>query len=92
MTVQITRLDHDAGTLRQHAGRTCAAAVARRLLALALVLEGHSRADAAKNCGMDRQTLRDWVIRYNEQGIAGLSDLQSAAGRHQNCRLRRRRC
>jgi transposase len=56
------------------------AAVARRLLALALVLEGHSRAEAARNCGMDRQTLRDWVIRYNEQGIAGLSDRPHGGG------------
>ncbi len=80
MTVQITRLEHDSDALRQHAGRTSAAAVARRLLALAGVLEGHSRADAAKSCGMDRQTLRDWVIRYNEQGIAGLSDLPKRGG------------
>ena len=74
MTVQITRRDHDADSLRGHAGRVADASVARRLLALALVLEGHSRAAAAKTCGMDRQTLRDWIIRYNEQGIAGLSD------------------
>jgi transposase len=39
-----------------------------------LVLEGHGRAEAATACGMDRQTLRDWIIRYNERGIAGLSD------------------
>jgi transposase len=80
MTTQITRLEHDAKALRQHAGRVSAAAVVRRLLALALVLEGHSRADAAKSCGMDRQTLRDWVIRYNEQGLAGLSDLPKRGG------------
>jgi transposase len=43
-------------------------------------LEGHGRADAAKSCGMDRQTLRDWVIRYNEHGIAGLSDLPKRGG------------
>jgi len=80
MTVQITRLEHDADTLRQHAGRVSAAAVARRLLALALILEGYSRADAAKSCGMDRQTLRDWVNRYNEHGLAGLSDLPKRGG------------
>jgi len=38
------------------------------------VLEGASRAEAASACGMDRQTLRDWVHRYNAAGIAGLSD------------------
>jgi transposase len=44
------------------------------MLALALVLEGRSRAEAARLCGMDRQTLRDWVHRYNAEGLAGLSD------------------
>jgi len=80
MTLPITRLEHDADALRQHAGHASAAPVARRLLALALVLEGHGRRDAAKSCGMDRQTLRDWVIRYNEHGIAGLSDLPKRGG------------
>ena len=80
MTVQIRRLEHDADALRQHAARTSAAPVARRLLALALVLQGQGRADAAKSCGMDRQTLRDWVIRYNEHGITGLSDLPKRGG------------
>jgi transposase len=80
MTVQITRRDHDAASLREHASRACEASVVRRLLALALVLEGHSRVEAAKTCGMDRQTLRDWVHRYNEQGIDGLSDRPHGGG------------
>jgi transposase len=80
MTVQITRFEHDADGLRQHAARVSAAPVARRLLALASVLEGQGRAQAAKTCGMDRQTLRDWVIRYNEQGVAGLADLPKRGG------------
>lgn len=42
------------------------------MLALALVLQGHSRTDAAQAAGMDRQTLRDWVNRFNEAGLAGL--------------------
>jgi transposase len=37
-------------------------------LAIAAVLDGHSRTQAAKIGGMDRQTLRDWVIRFNAQG------------------------
>ena len=45
---------------------------ARRLLAIAAVLDGASRAEAARIGGMDRQTLRDWVIRFNEQGPDGL--------------------
>lgn len=44
------------------------------MLALALVLEGSDRRTAAERCGMDRQTLRDWVHRYNAEGIAGLSN------------------
>jgi transposase len=80
MTVQITRRDHDADALREHASRVSEADVVRRLLALALVLEGHSRAQAAKTCGMARQTLRDWVHRYNEQGIDGLSNRPHGGG------------
>jgi transposase len=37
-------------------------------------LDGHSRQAAADAQAMDRQTLRDWVIRYNEHGIDGLVD------------------
>ena len=48
--------------------------VARRLLAIALVLEGVSRKAAAQSCGMDRQTLRDWVHRYNDEGMDGLAN------------------
>ena len=48
------------------------AAQARRLLAIAAVLDGSLREQAAKIGGMDRQTLRDWVIRFNEQGPDGL--------------------
>ena len=44
------------------------------MLALALVLEGSSRAEAARHAGMDRQTLRDWVHRYNAEGLDGLRD------------------
>jgi transposase len=72
--VAIKRLEHSASALRQEAARTADAAQARRLLALALVLEGMDRERAAEICGMDRQTLRDWVHRYNAEGIAGLRD------------------
>jgi transposase len=44
------------------------------MLASALVLEGCSRAEAARHAGMDRQTLRDWVHRYNAEGVEGLKD------------------
>jgi transposase len=74
MTVAITRLELSAADLRQAAARTQEAKVARRMLAIALVLEGGSRTDAAQTCAMDRQTLRDWVHRYNADGLDGLSD------------------
>ena len=72
MAVVITRQDLSADALRQAAARSRDANAARRMLALALVLEGQSRTDAAATCGMDRQTLRDWVHRYNAEGLAGL--------------------
>lgn len=70
----ITRMDLTAGDLRAAAGREKAGSAARRMLALALVLEGVDRATAARSCGMDRQTLRDWVLRYNAHGLSGLYD------------------
>ena len=73
MTVAVTRLELGADELRRAAVR-CRDVAARRMLALALVLEGHSRAAAARAGGMDRQTLCDWVHRYNEEGLAGLYD------------------
>jgi transposase len=72
--VEITRTELTATDLRRAAARSRDADAARRMLALALVLEGKSRKEAAESCGMDRQTLRDWVIRYNTEGLAGLSD------------------
>jgi transposase len=74
MTVAITRLEYTAAALRRHAARSADAPVARRLLALALILDGGKRADAARAAGMDRQTLRDWVHRYNADGLEGLGD------------------
>src|SRR5213592_3388005 len=74
MTIAITRHEPGAGELRREAARCRDARAARRMLALALVLEGSSREEAARAAGMDRQTLRDWVHRYNAEGLAGLSD------------------
>jgi transposase len=74
MAIKVTRLDLDASGLRRAAGRSDDAAAARRMLALALVLEGKSRREAATAAGMDRQSLRDWVHRYNAEGLSGLSD------------------
>jgi transposase len=74
MTVAITREGLDAGEPRREAGRCRDTRAARRMLALALVLEGASREAAARCAGMDRQTLRDWVHRHDAEGIEGLRD------------------
>jgi transposase len=76
----VTRTDHTALDLRFHASKSVDGAQVRRLLALALVLEGRSRGEAAAHSGMDRQTLRDWVHRYNAAGIDGLKS-HSSPGR-----------
>jgi putative transposase len=72
MTVAITRTDLAATDLRAGAVQTHDARASRRMLAIALLLEGWSRQAAAEICGMDRQTLRDWVHRYNASGLDGL--------------------
>ena len=68
----ITRTDHCAADLRAAASKSDDAAQVRRLLAIALALDGDPRSEAAERSGMDRQTLRDWVHRYNDGGIDGL--------------------
>lgn len=70
--IEITRRDIGPAELRKAAGRAKDGRVARRMLAIALALEGVDRKTAAESCGMDRQTLRDWVHRYNDEGLAGL--------------------
>jgi transposase len=70
--LQITRTDHTSGGLRAFAGKCRDGGQVRRLLALAMVLDGDPRSEAASSNGMDRQTLRDWVHRYNEAGVEGL--------------------
>ncbi len=80
MAIAITRGDLDASGLRSAAARSKDAAASPRMLALALVLEGATRAAAAQAAGMDRQTLRDWVHRYNERGLDGLKTLPNPGG------------
>ena len=74
MALEITRTERSAADLRREAARAKDAKASRRMLALALVLDGRTRTEAAESCGMDRQTLRDWVHRYNAEGLAGLAD------------------
>ena len=68
--VEITRRDYRSEDLRRLAAASRDGAQSRRLLAL--VVEGARRGNAARACGMDRQTLRDWVQRFNAEGPEGL--------------------
>lgn len=68
------RDDIPADELRRLARQETDGRVACRLLGVANALDGMSREQAARQAGMDRQTLRDWVIRFNAQGVEGLSD------------------
>ena len=68
------RDDFTAAELRDLARRSGDCDQVRRLLALASVREGRSRGDAARIGGMDRQSLRDWVHRFNAEGPDGLID------------------
>jgi transposase len=68
------RADFDAAGLRSAARQTKDAAQARRLLALAAVYEGASRTEAARIGGVTLQIVRDWVLRFNAEGPAGLVD------------------
>ena len=68
------REDYSAAELRRLAAATRNANQSRRLLSLAAVLDGMNRTEAARIGGMDRQTLRDWVHRFNALGPDGLLD------------------
>lgn len=81
LAVAVTRFDLSPEKLRHAAAASRDARASRRMLAIALLLEGRwSRGEAAQMCGMDRQTLRDWVHRYNVEGLCGLADRRGAAG------------
>ena len=62
------RTDFSARELRRLANQSRHSNQSRRLLSLAAVLDGMSRDDAARVGSMDRQTLRDWVHRFNRAG------------------------
>ena len=68
------RDDFDASALRSLARRTRDASQGRRLLALAAIYDGGSRGDAARIGSVGLQTVRDWVLRFNAAGPAGLVD------------------
>ena len=72
------RTDFDAAALRQEAKRSKDAAQTRRLLALAAVYDGATRTAAAEIGGVTSQIVRDWVLKFNAHGPAGLVDRKSA--------------
>jgi transposase len=74
MTALIIRKDRTPVVLRKLAGAETIPRVARRLLAIANALSGMSRKEAAEAAGMERQALRDAVVRYNAHGLDGLYD------------------
>ena len=68
------REDFSAEALRRLSRHVKDVNQSRRLLSLAAVRDGMDRGTAAKIGGMDRQTLRDWVHRFNASGPDGLLD------------------
>ena len=72
------RTDFDADTCRLAAKRSKDSPQARRLLALTAIYEGASRGEAARIGGVTVQIVRDWVVKFNAHGPAGLNT--SSAG------------
>jgi transposase len=68
------RSDYDGAGLRALARRSKDADQTRRLLALASIYDGGSRSAAAKLGGVGLQIVRDWVVKFNARGPAGLID------------------
>jgi len=68
------RGDFDAADLRGVAKRSRDGAQSRRLLALAMIYDGHCRSDAARFAGVGLQIIRDWVLRFNAEGPEGLKN------------------
>ena len=68
------RSDYDAGPVRVAARESKNANQVRRLLALAAIYDGASRAEAAEIGGVTRQIIRDWVLKFNTDGPDGLID------------------
>jgi len=75
------RTDLPAAELRRLARREKDRAAAARMQAIAGALEGLTRAEAARLAGMERQALRDAVLRHNAEGLAGLYSRRSPGRR-----------
>jgi len=75
---------HGVDELRRLARKTKDGRVRTRLQALVLAKQGHTAVYTAELLGMSRRMIQKWVQRYNEDGLAGLSD---RSGRGRSCRL-----
>ena len=89
MAVAITRTDLTSRELHAAGSRSHDARAARRMVAVALVPESADRKSAASSCGMDRRALRDWLHRYNEEGLAGRRGVTHSSTRRRRPRLPR---
>ena len=88
--IAVTRMELTAVELRRVAGRSKAGRAARRMLAIALVLEGVDRATAAQTCGMDRQTLRGEADQETVRGT--VFPANARVGQHGTLTRIRARC
>ena len=68
------RTDFDAALVRAAARQSKDGGQARRLLALAAIYDGAARTEAARVGGVTLQIIRDWVVKFNADGPAGLID------------------
>lgn len=71
------RDDFTGDDLRALARTTKNAKQARRLLALSVIYDGGARSAAAAHAAVSVQAVRDWVLRFNAAGPAGLLDGKS---------------
>ena len=72
------RTDYTGDDLRRLSRSSTDGKQTRRLLALALIYDGVSRTEAAHHAHVDKQSVRDWVLRFNEEGPDGLIDRKSS--------------
>ena len=68
------RTDFTAAQVRAAARKTKDGPQARRLLALATIYDGATRSEAARIGGVTLQIVRNWVLKFNADGPAGLLD------------------
>ena len=80
----ITNRSHTGMELEQIAQDCKSSSKARRLRAIAMVMRGAERSEAARAQGVDTQTLRDWIVLYNDGGVEGLRPARRGGRR---CRL-----